>query len=273
MKILLTGKNRSGKTTILRDLIADESSKQGFITLEVRDTFDRIGFDTLDSTNRKSMLARTGVPTNHRAGRYYVDVDVLDAFIEPLFKYDQKELLFIDEIGQMQLYSNKFQQLATHYLGAKNDFIGTFSAIYPHPFIESLKHRNDALICYATPENRAELEAAIRAALHNRAIFNDLPPTKRNTVLRLAQGYLFDQNFTSFKKLFNNAIHYVQDGAVAQDENGFLVSGKHAQHAVLMPENNQYTCDCDLFNGRGTYAGRAGECSHIQAVKITSNLQ
>ncbi len=217
MKILLTGKNRSGKTTILQNLIAAESLKNGLTTIEVRDDSNRIGFDIIDSANRKTILARVDRPSQFQVGRYYVDVASFDAFIEPLFDYDQDQLLFIDEIGQMQLYSSRFQTLSKQYLDAANDFIGTFSAIYEHPLITSIQDREDVLVCSVTPKNRVELETALRATLNNRKTFNHLPTDQRTTVLRLARSYLAVQNFTSFKKLFNNAVHYVSEGKVTRE--------------------------------------------------------
>jgi nucleoside-triphosphatase THEP1 len=70
MKILLTGKNRSGKTTLLAALLAEANDKLGFMTNEVREDGERIGFDMVDSQGRTAPLARTNRPTAYPVGRY-----------------------------------------------------------------------------------------------------------------------------------------------------------------------------------------------------------
>ena len=107
MKILLTGKPKSGKTTLLKKLLEDIKNKHGVIATEVLEDGTRIGFDLQDAGGHTAILARTNHKTDFTVGRYYVDVQSLNAFIEPLFDVMPGQLLYIDEIGHMQLYSRK----------------------------------------------------------------------------------------------------------------------------------------------------------------------
>lgn len=269
MKILLTGKPRSGKTTLLHSLIHGIASKRGLVTSEVRKNGERIGFDLLDNTGRVAILSRTGRPTKYPVSRYFVDLASLDDFIEPLFEC-RSELLYIDEIGHMQLLSKKFQRLATEYLNADNDFIGTISCVYEHPFIDEVHRREDILLCTVTPENRDELMAALQAALACRGQLRELPDEQQRIVLKLAREYLEADSLIPLRKLFKNAIPYIITGKVEKlSETEFQVQGNHDNHKVVIKHESNYSCDCDLFNGRNQFEGRADECSHIQTIKIS----
>lgn len=268
MKILLTGRPRSGKTTLLQALIKDVPAKQGLVAAEVRKDGERIGFDLQDNQGRIAPLARIDTPTEHTVGRYSVDIASLDDFIDPLFAYQPDELLYIDEIGHMQLFSEKFRRLIKNYLDSDHDLIGTISYIYKYPFITEVRRRDDVLLCVATPENRDDLKESLHAALANREQFRQLSRKQQNGALQLAQQYLDDGNLTSLRKLFNNAVPYVSEKRVKKlNDTAYKVQGNHGTHTVLI-DGLHYTCDCDLFNGRGQFT--SAECSHIQAVKLAS---
>lgn len=270
MKILLTGKPKSGKTTLLNKLLEKVENKRGMVATEVLEYDQRVGFDLQDNSDRIAALARTDQKTDTSVGRYCVDVRSLDIFIEPLFNFEPHQLLYIDEIGHMQLYSEEFQKLVQSYLNAPNDYLGTISSIYEHPFIDEVKQRDDILLCTITPENREAMFAFLSAVLERRAIFDDLSVAKQTKILLMARNYLAHENYMSLKKLFNNAVIYVAENRVKEASSTvFIVQGNHDEHQVNAISGN-YSCDCNFFNGRGQFAGKAGECSHIQAVKIVT---
>lgn len=268
MKILLTGKVKSGKTTLLAKLLENVSAKQGMIALAVVEDNQRVEFSMQDSAGHTATLARTDRTTGIPVGRFFVDLHSLDIFIDPLFTFTPDQLLYLDEIGHMQLHSQRFQQLVRTYLDAPNDYFGTVSSIYEHPLITEVTSHTDVLLCTVTPENRESLFVALNAALAHRAIFNGLSHDEQQRVLELARHYLTSHAYISLKKLFGNAIVYVAQGRIRQTSSEtFVVSGNHDEHQVTTAENS-CSCDCDLFTGRGQFAGKAAECSHIQAIRI-----
>lgn len=273
MKILLTGAPRSGKTTLLMDLIQGVSPQLGMSAVAVSEDGERIGFDLKDSDDNTTPLARVGKPTGYPVSRYFVDINSLDNFVGHLFAYQPGQLLYLDEIGQMQLYSEKFKELVNHYLASPNDYIGTFSSIYHDPFIEEVKHRADVFVCTVTPENREQLILALREALLHRGEFNSLPTEAQRMILALAGVGVRQEDikFVPLRKLFKNAVTYVARDKVRAIPEGFIVHGNTNTHR-LIKKQNQLFCDCDLFNGRGAFAGMAGDCSHIQAVKISQSI-
>lgn len=269
MKVLLTGLPKSGKSTMLASLITDVHSKHGMSSPEVRENGERIGFDLLDAGDNAAILSRVGTPTDYPVGRYYVDLVSLEQFIEPLFKYTSEQLLFIDEIGQMQLYSERFKSLVRDYLIAPNDFIGTISQVYEHSFIHDLRESKDILFCAVTPDNREPLKTALAEALKNSVAFNTLSSERQLKALGLARDYLASDKYISLMKLFKNAVPYISDNRISREADRFIVKGNTNNHYVRIIRNG-FVCDCDFFNGRGQFMGNAGECSHIQSAKLLS---
>lgn len=267
MKILLTGLPKSGKTTLLTELVKEVKLKRGLMAKEEVIDGRRTGFNLVDQLGNTATLARTTPPTDYPVGRFYVDLKSLDGFIGHLIDFTPTELLFIDEVGQMQLYSEKFKELVNLYLTSENDFIGTISAVYEHPFIEEVKSRPDVLLCRVTPENRQDLKAALAEAIANRELFGTLTTKQQSTVLDLASYYIASGQYISLKKLFHNALRYTAEYKVESLDDAFLVRGDHGSHTVSVSKD-VYLCDCDFFNGRRQFAGKRGECSHVQAVKI-----
>lgn len=267
MKILLTGLPKSGKTTLLMELVKEVNPKHGLMAKEEVSEGRRTGFSLADQLGNTTTLARTAPPTEYPVGRFYVDLKSLDGFIDRLVDFTPDELLFIDEVGQMQLYSDKFKKLANSYLASKNDFIGTISAVYEHPFIEEIKSHPNILLFEVTPENRQKLRTVLVEAIANRKLFNKLPQAQQSVALDLARRYVGEDQYISLKKLFHNALRYVAEHKVENRDNTFQVQGDHSSHIVSV-SNNAYLCDCDFFNGRKQFAGKRGECSHIQAVRI-----
>lgn len=80
-------------------------------------------------------------------------------------KIDEDALLYIDEIGQMQLFSEKFQELAAAYISSSANFIGTVSKVYRNEFIDNLKNNEEIEILEVTPGNRDQLFIEILARL------------------------------------------------------------------------------------------------------------
>lgn len=267
MKILLTGLPKSGKSTMLANLIASVNLKHGLTSPEVRENGERVGFDLHDERDNTAHLSRVETITNYPVGRYYVDPNSLENFIKPLFKYYPDDLLFIDEVGQMQLYSERFKNLVKDYMRAPNDFIGTISQVCDHPFIDDLKQDQDILLCRVTPENRDNLQAALIEALRYRKMFNLMSVSKQHVTLGLARGYLANSQYIPLKKLFKNAVSYIAHNKVHGEDSEFMVQGNTRGHRVYI-DQNKFICDCDFFNGRGQFVGMAGECSHIQSVKL-----
>lgn len=119
MNVLLTGRPAIGKTTLIKKLIDSTSlSKGGFYTEEIREAGQRVGFSLTTLDGRKSILAGLKIRSVYRVGRYSVDIDNFEAIgVESIRKaISTKELIVIDEIGRMELFSHKFRDVVVQAL-------------------------------------------------------------------------------------------------------------------------------------------------------------
>lgn len=164
MKILLTGQPHSGKSTLLSRLVANIDNKQGFLTREVINSHkpgERVGFELISAHGNTATLAHMDSNSDIRVSKYGVETDSLDAFLSSLQDFKDGQLLYLDEVGQMQLNSVAFQDLARKYMATKNDFIGTITAVYEHEFVEEAKSAFGIELIEVTPDNRDELYEAL----------------------------------------------------------------------------------------------------------------
>ena len=160
MKILVTGEPHTGKSTLLKKLISNTSNKVGFVTLEIPDSDNpgmRLGFKLIDHNGREAILAHVNIESDIKVSRYGVDIKTLDEFINPLFEFQTDQLLYIDEIGQMELYSEKFKLLVEKYINSTNNFIGTITKNYQDELTEELKSNKMINIEEVTINNRDNL--------------------------------------------------------------------------------------------------------------------
>ncbi len=146
-KILITGPPRCGKSTLISKLIEYFIKEKnyiiyGFLTPEVRKGQERLGFDIVDINTKKSyQLARVGnIKSKYHVGKYKVFIEEFDKYLENLVDIEQKKinLIIIDEIGKMELYSEKFQMLIKKLFLSKKSIIATIGTKLHHPIQQIL---------------------------------------------------------------------------------------------------------------------------------------
>jgi len=152
--LLITGKPRSGKSTLLNKILSTFNDKIGFVTNEVRENGERIGFDIVTHNGTKTRLADVKFNSPYKVSRYYVKPETLDSVVSEVETFGNKDLLYLDEIGQMQLFSERFKKLALAYFDSPNTVIATVSKVYTDSFTEEIKKRPDAYLVEITESNR-----------------------------------------------------------------------------------------------------------------------
>ena len=152
--ILITGLPKSGKTTLLRQIIKPYQYKVGFVTNEVRENGERIGFEIENQRGDKAMLASINFKNRYKVGKYCVNISNLNKIISTVLAYNPDDLLYLDEIGQMEIYSDRFKRLTWRYLLSDNICVATLSKVYHHDFVESVKLAAEAIIVEITEANR-----------------------------------------------------------------------------------------------------------------------
>ena len=270
IKLLLTGKPRSGKSTLLEKCIALSPQKQGFLSREILKDEQRVGFELIASDGQSVVMAHVDSPSQLHVSRYGVNIDNITNFLRALPAIQSNSLLYLDEIGQMQLLTPAFPTIAMKYLDADNHFIGTITSVFRDETIDNILSRDDITLLNLTEENREDAHRAAQAIITNLPAFDQLSPEIRQHVVAMAQRYAATAQLTQLRKLFSNAILYVNEGLVdVVDAHTYHVHGKTRDH-IVKKHVNILTCDCDLFLGKGTFSGLAGECSHIQAITLMS---
>jgi len=162
-KTLITGKPGVGKTMLVQKIIKRMGSinMAGFYTSEIRSARSRLGFELQGLNGGYRTLAHVEIDSRHRVGRYGVDKDGFEEFLATLDLLNPDvELIVIDEIGKMELFSYRFRSLVCDALSADKQVLATIP-LKGNEFIREIKQRLDIKLLEVTHANRDRLPAAI----------------------------------------------------------------------------------------------------------------
>jgi nucleoside-triphosphatase THEP1 len=155
--ILLTGLPGVGKTTVIKNFVARTTcSCTGFYTGEIRnENGQRIGF-TVTSIDRsvEETFASVNFATSHHVGKYGIDISRFEQVALPTMDISNPDnLIIVDEIGKMELFSNKFKEQLVKCLDSQR-VLATITARGGGTFVEKIKVRPDVTLLEITRENR-----------------------------------------------------------------------------------------------------------------------
>jgi len=157
---------RSGKSTILNRLVDTYESKVGMVTNEILQAGSRVGFEAVTSVGGKALLASINTVSDFKVSKYFVFPESLDNILPSISDaFGDGDLLYLDEIGQMQLASESFRQLVLTYLNSGSIFLMTLSKVYEDEFSRTIKNREDVIIVELTENNREESFAYVAQLL------------------------------------------------------------------------------------------------------------
>lgn len=184
--LLITGNPGVGKTTVLLKTIEALKAKGysigGMISREVRTYGKRVGFEILDlEGGRRGWLAHVNQKYGPRVGKYRVNLGDLNnvgaAAVEKAVK--KADVVAIDEVGPMELHSQKFKEAVERAVESGKLVVGTVHWRARHKLIEEIKARDDAEIYQVTYGNREKMHEFIvekatqfLAAARNKSINN-----------------------------------------------------------------------------------------------------
>lgn len=162
--ILLTGKPGVGKTTVLTSMLRLLNvSVGGFYTKESREKGERTGFDIISLSGESCMLARKGLKSGYHVGSYGVDVEAIDrlAVRSIMEAMVNKDIIVIDEIGKMELFSDLFKDATRRALDSETPVLGVIME-KGNEFANAVKARDDVEVIEVTRSNRDRLPAALK---------------------------------------------------------------------------------------------------------------
>jgi nucleoside-triphosphatase len=169
-RILLTGSPGSGKTTLVRRLTADLQSNgvhvSGFTTRELRDGAQRVGFTVEEIGGPAAVMAHIKLAGGPRVGRYGVDVAAFERIALPAIDRATHApgVAVIDELGPMELFSDKFVQAVSRLFNTEVPVVATVHR-RAHPVTDELKRRLGAEPLTITRDNQDALLAQIISRL------------------------------------------------------------------------------------------------------------
>ena len=166
--LLLTGAPGIGKTSILTrtaELLKSEGyAVGGMISREVRMNQRRVGFELIDlASSNRSWLAHIDQKTGPRVGRYRVNVADLEAtgVTAILNAVQNADVVLIDEVGPMELFSNKFTDAVKKAAESEKPVIVIVHWKAVNQLIETMEAREDAELFVASLLNRDRLHETL----------------------------------------------------------------------------------------------------------------
>lgn len=166
--MLLSGSPGIGKTTVLTRIVETLRGKGytvgGMISREVRSCGTRVGFEILDIAGlRRGWLAHINQPSGPRVGKYRVNIEDLNSVgVEAIVKaIKDADVIAIDEIGPMELFSEKFKQAVKTAVDSKKPLVGVVHWKAKDKLIDEIKIREDAEVHVVNFENRDKLPNAV----------------------------------------------------------------------------------------------------------------
>ena len=163
----LTGLPGSGKTTAILRIVERLRGLGvrvgGMYTQEVRERGRRIGFAVKNIGGGEGILARVNLRSGPRLGRYVVNLEDLErigvaAVLEAL---ESMDVVVVDEVGPMELYSEKFRQAVEKLLCSEKHAILTVHYKSRDPLVLRVKELAGRRLITLTPENRDEIPGMI----------------------------------------------------------------------------------------------------------------
>lgn len=161
-KILITGRPGVGKTTLIKEILkAVDIDIRGFYTEELREHNSRVGFRIVELGTdhpRMACFAHKDFERRFKVGKYGVNVAILDEIgVKNIEKalIEQKSII-IDEIGRMELCSERFREAVKRSLDSSLPLVATIT-LSSLEFVEGIKKRGDVIVKELTRENSEDI--------------------------------------------------------------------------------------------------------------------
>ena len=166
--LLIVGRPGSGKTFLMKRLVRSLRPHpiDGFLTEECREEGQRVGYWLSPLDGRQVLLAHRRLEGGVRRGLYKVNPSVLDDVAVPVVRRGmaRSTVLFLDELGRMELCSPVFEQAVREAFDGGASIVAT-AGLVPLPFVSALKRRRDVELIPLSSANRAVVEEELTARL------------------------------------------------------------------------------------------------------------
>jgi len=161
---LLTGRPGTGKTSIIRQVLAGSKVKAGgFYTEEIRSHGIRQGFRLVTLDGQTAILAHVDIRSPHRVSKYGVDIASLERVgVSALLRATKESsLIVIDEIGKMELFSDNFRNTVFQIINSGQRVLGTIM-LGPNLWADEIKRHPRVNLITLTRDNHHQVEGELR---------------------------------------------------------------------------------------------------------------
>jgi nucleoside-triphosphatase len=241
--ILLTAQPRTGKSTAIKKIVnmLGKDNCGGFYTEEIRENGERVGFRICTLSGKTGILSHVNIKSDYRISRYGVDLETFEKIciseLENAIKDDNVKYIIIDEIGPMQLFSEKYKELLINLLRCNKPIIGTIF-MNSYEWLDDFKKQENINLVEITFDNR-----------------DSLP-------LKLVE--LLTKDEEQFQRKIEKAKKYSTElDRFELLDDKIIIHSEHGTRTIKK-ENDKYVCDCEFYQKNHT-------CSHIMAI-INSNF-
>ena len=241
--LLLTAKPRTGKSTAIQKIVnmLGKDNCGGFYTEEIREDGERVGFRICTLSGKTGILAHINIESRYKISRYGVDIKTFERLciieLENAIKDDNVKYIVIDEIGPMQLFSERYKEFLLQLLDCYKPVVGAIF-MNSYEWLDDFKKKNNVNLTEITFENRDKLPLQVVEML-----------TKSNSQLqrKIEKAKRYSAEIDRFEMLDDKIIIHSEHGT-----------------RTIKREDDKYVCDCEFYQTNHT-------CSHIIAI-INLNL-
>ena len=179
-KIGITGMPSVGKTQtlikIIESLEANGYTVEGMITTPLIEKKKRVGFHVVDwQTREKEVFAHIDFDSKEKVGKYGVDIKALENVgipaVEKAILDEEVSIIIIDEIGKMEMLSERFCEVVIEALDSDKPIMVTLHKKSRTPLLQDVRRRDDIRILEVTEVNRNLLPYKIEKIMADK-----LPP-------------------------------------------------------------------------------------------------
>lgn len=238
---VLTAPPKTGKSTAIKKIINMLGAKNccGFYTKEMIENGQRVGFKIVTLSDKEGILAHVSYDGEYRIGKYGVNLKEFERValteLENIINTGGDKYVIIDEIGPMQLFSDKYKELLLKIASTDKKIVGT--AFYEsYDWLDDFKKLDNVELIEIDEMNRNDIPMEVVEKISkNDGLFQ--------TKIQKAKKYVLDQN------------RFLDEG------NKIIINSDHGTRVVTKLKYGGYSCSCDYFKSKGA-------CSHIMACII-----
>jgi len=162
-KIGITGLPNVGKTETLVKIVENLERAGykvgGMLTTPIKEDGKRTGLVTRDwRTGEEKIFALTDQDSSYRVGEYGIDLKSLDTVgtraIRKAIEDDSIDIVIIDEVGKMEMLSEKFCEIVREALDSDKVIIMTLHKKSRNSLLQDIRRRDDIRILEVTQVNK-----------------------------------------------------------------------------------------------------------------------